>query len=945
MNRSMSPRSKLSAPLAALTLLTAGLSAQTTAILGPSNAAYLEGLWRAGYIEYAQKVGDLVAASNLPEAEKKAVDAVYTRLKIAISQRDQDALGRRDLVLKVIADKSAQVKAGDVKADATSFLVLELVEQYRLLADALVEALAKEQDPEKAATLRKDSEATFKTVEAEFAARKVETEKLKKDDEPGTDVPYMAAFYGLGRLHYYHSLLYPADSQFAKHEVELALSALEDFELDFSDTLTGIEAKLTQALCHKRLGNIEAAMGACDDAFKLYERFEKNSDGTYKVDKEAADVIAAAALQKSLFLDEQKEYAKIVELGKQYFKLIPKAMDADQGPAVLAAMAKAHINLGENEPATQIAKQLIEFDPKGRWGARGQELIGMIGGGSKIIGVAETVRLAESLAGQRDYEGALRNCREVLLRANPDTEQKQIVDAMMIVGVVYALREWFHEASVAYDEVVRRYPKSEAAPEALWREINCYMQINKTDNTATNKVAVYKQRIAEKSRQLKSDYPNDPRVPALVLLDGDQLEGAGKFLEAAKVYEAISPDSTVYYEARYKAAASYLGYARSLANASREKEAEPFTAKALEGFQAVINEIDTRLPAITDKTLKNRLEGVQFNSSISLAGLYLSGQPRPADAENVLAKIKGVDDEKQAQMLTSLRIRIKVAQGQIDDAAAMMEEALNKAAEKGIKLDSLLATCRSLATSLDNLAAERSKKKERQAASLQWRKAIAFYLKCAQNASPGEATQIAERLSAIGMIDNNVGEKVQSWYEVPSFRATSFDAWNAALQIYQPLAEDKALNYKGQIGYARVLGFLGKWNECEAELTKLFQTEKITSGNQLDRGVVARKTELVTAFIEWSFALDNATGGDEKGRRAKATNNFVCVLASVQADSPYWWYAKYGQVKTLFERADYEGADVTLKSVERTNPDFDGERFGLKVRFNSLKLEIRAKIK
>lgn len=920
----------------AVCLLAAVGTAQTVAVLGPRNAAFLEGLWRAGYIDQADNLGKLVAASDLPEAEKKAVEGVHTRLRIAVAARAGDALGRRDLVVKGIEQRTRDLQAADPKSEAGMALAGDLVEQHRLLADAVVEALGQQEDPEQQAALRKDAANRFKAAEELFATCKGEWEKFKDDAVAGSEVPFLIAFYGLGRIQYYHSLIHAADSPFAKRQAEIALDTLQDFDLDFSDSLAAFEAKLTQALCHQRLGNVEFALSACDDAIALRERFDRSKDGVYQVDRDAADVIAAAVLQKTMLLADQKEFGKVVDSVKDYLATVASPLDAQQGPATLAAMAKAHFELGETDAASKEAQQLIDLDPRGQWGRRGQELLGQLisSGSGKGVDAGKTLRIAESLAVQGDHDQALRMCREAAARA-ASGDDGVAAESMLITGAVYATRGWFHEASVAFDAVVRRFPKSEHAPDALWRSIQCFVELDESDRLPT-----FKRLIEDRSKQLVRDYPDDPHVGQLQLLEGQRLERAQKFLAAAQVYEAVAADSSVHLEARYRAANCHNRHARSLANAGQERDTAACLAKALAGFQSVLTDIEAARLAATDARLRQRLDQVEFGTRVALTNLLLTGAPRTAEAASVLAALEVDDKDAQAPVVWALRIRLQLAEGQLDDAAAAMHEALGKGADTR----PLLPVCRALAMALDNKAVERGKANDRVAAQQLSRRAVGLYVRGAVGAPTADAVQIADRLRVIGMIDNRLDEKVESWFEVPGFEPTALEAWQGALAIYQRLTDAEAMNTRSEIGLARLLGFVGRWNECEAELTRLVAKEKLVANRRLDSGVLAKKPELLTTYVELGFALQRATSGDEKSRRARATDVFDRLVTSVPADSRHWWYARFGQVQTLFDRGLYDQADVSLSSLERTNPDYDGGRFGLGPRLRVLRTSINQKI-
>ena len=924
----------------ALLLGSGVLLGQTTEILGPRNSAFLEGLWRSGYIVEADRIGQLVAASNLPAAEKEIVGTLHTRLQIAVAAQSGDAKQRRDLVLKVIADKAAQIAAAPAGSDTAVELVNDWIEQFRLLADAVSEALGQESDLSAQTKMREEAEKHFLAAEVDLQERKKTYEKLRKEDEPATDVPFLVAFYGLGKVYYFHGLIFPADAPGGRRMVQQSLETLEEFDLEFGDSLAAFEAKLTTALCHHRLGDIEQALGDCDDAIALRERFEPRAkDGTYPVDRNAADVIAVGVVQKTMFLKDQKEHAKILEAAKDYFDTIPQALEAAQGPGVLAAQAEAHMDLGETAAATAAAQRLQEIDPRGRWGYRGQELLAKIitsGAGEKVV-VQEVLKIAESLAAKGEFEQALRICRETVLRSKGPEDEKYAAQALLITGAILANRKWFHEASVAFDAVVRRFPKAEVAPDALWRSVQCFIELDDTDG-----LPMFKRLIEERSNQLVREYPTDVHVAHLQLVAGQRLDKGRKYLEAAAVFERIGSDSSVHLDARYYASNCYQRHARVLQASGQEKEAKPFADKALEGFRTVLQDIETVKPTVADAKVKGRIEVVEFSTRVALANLFLTGGGSPAEADKVLQSIVLKDDDNKAPMIWGLRIRSKLAQGNIEEATSDMDAALSKFGSA----DALLATCRALATSLDNLAVERNKAKDRTGARTLWSKAQSYYLRSSGGASEVEVAQIAERLMVIGMVVNEIDEKVEGWFEVPDFQIQSAEAWQSALELSARLGERNT--YKTRISRARILGLMSRWGECEAELAQLFadsENKKILGANKrLESTALSRRPELLSAYLEWGFALSKpVAGGDEKARRARATDIFNRVGQSVPDDSKHWWHARYGQIQSLFDRGLYEEASVSMGSLDRTNPDLDGGRFALQQRFRTLKVAIQTK--
>jgi hypothetical protein len=919
------------------------LLAQSTAVLGKHNAAFLEGLWRAGYLDFADQLGKLVANSNLPADEKEQVKASHTKLRMAIAARDGNATERRQLALDTIATKEKALAAAAEGSDAAVDAMNELVESYRLFADAMAEALTQAQ-PDEQSKLRDEADKKFTAAEKDLEERTQRNEKLRSEDKPGSELPMLISMYGLGRLYYYHSLVFPNDSHTSEHLVDESLAKLEDFDLEFGDSLAAFEAKLTTALCHNRKGDRDLAIESCNGAISLRERFDKDRNGVYQVDRNAADVIAAGVLQKTMFLNDAKTPDKIVEATKDYFATIPSALEANQGLAVLVAQAKAQQELGDTEGATAAAHKLIELDPKGQWGYRGQELLSQLisGGSGGNIDTGKTLKIAESLAGQGEFEQALRMCREAILRAKTPEESNSAAEALLITGAIEASRGYFHEASVAFDAVVRRYPKAPVAPDALWRSIQCFLELEDLDG-----LPMYKKWREDRSQLLVKNYPDDPHVGQLQLIDGRRLEKAQKFVEAAAVYAKIAADSSVHVDATFYESSCYQKHARKLAADGMNKEAAEFETKAATGFRALIESLAAARAATTDNKQKARLDDVEFNTRIALASMLISGDDaaKVAEAEQLLQKVEAKGDD--AQTLWALRIRIKVAKGNVDEAITDMDNALDKAGDS----KPLLVVCRSLAMSLDNRAVEKFKQKERLGAGNIWRKAAVYYVRSAANATGSDALQIADRLLTIGMIVNDIPETVEAWYEVPEFKVKVPEPWEGALTIYVRQA-DAGAPYKARIGHARILGFLGRTAECESELTKLFTENKLAASNKrLDSALLAKRPELLTAYLEYGFALRTpVAGSDDKARRARATDVFDRVALSVPSDSRYWWFARFGQIQSYYDRGLYDEAHVVISSLERTNPQFDADsnapngRFGLKRRFESLKTAIEQKV-
>src|SRR6185503_21363218 len=100
-------------------------------------------------------------------------------------------------------------------------------------------------------------------------------------------------------------------------------------------------------LCLKQLEEPEKALEKFDYAISLREGFDKDADGKYAVVDDARDIVAAAVLQKVLFLTETKDFAGASAAADDYIATIPDALRSSSGLAVLGAQLDAQAGGGD----------------------------------------------------------------------------------------------------------------------------------------------------------------------------------------------------------------------------------------------------------------------------------------------------------------------------------------------------------------------------------------------------------------------------------------------------------------------------------------------------------------------------------------------------------------------------------------------------------------------
>jgi tetratricopeptide (TPR) repeat protein len=927
--------------------------AQSPAVLSKSNTDFMRGLINYRYYDLAEGLAKSIGTSSLADVEKSNIAILASDLARVKQRVEGNAAGEKDAIIAAIKLREASIEKAPEAADSDQ-LRAEVTDQYGNLANAYKDTLAEEKDPKKQADLRKEGDALFDIAIKAMAAQKTLTEGKRVESQPETNIPFVIAFFNLGRLRYYRSLLFAPDSLEGKHANEQALESLDEFDLEFGDLLVAFEAKLIVSLCHKQLGKTEDAIAAVDEAIALRTRVDQDSKGVYKVEGDAASVISKAFAQKlSLLKDvdaDEQRWDKILDSAKDYFATIPNPLRAEMGLAVLAAATEAHLMKGETAEAKSGSEKLIEEDPKGRWGYRGQQMLAELatGGGNagasgkSGVDMTQLIGIANSLAASGESEKALSMCREIVRRTSGPDEAKFAAEAMMVTGVIFAQRKWFEEASLAYESVYKRHAKSTFAPEAVWRALNCYIELN-----GELPLPYWKRLIDERSKLLRETYADNAHVPDLQLIEAQQLEKASKFDKAAEAYEKIPADSTVALQARFGAANCYLKLGRKSEVAKQAAEAKVLIEKAKTSFRVLVGEIDKSKTTTTEAKMKARITDMDFRVRVALANLYLQEKPpQAAEVESLLKGIQLKEDDPNNSVIWALRIGALASQDRLDDAVSMFDAALQNLAKQGggnqRPLSSIAGT---IAQKLDERAAAASKGGLRSQANDNWRRAVSYYLRSAERAtSSDDAIQIADRLFVIGLKLNGIEDKVEAFYEVPDLKLTDIATFEQAVELYDKLLQAGATNYRIKLARGRALGFLKRWPECVAMLSDCIAEMKLVDAKgRLNQQVWTQKSELISSYLELGFAMrNNGVEASDKALLARASDVFDRVFVGMAKDSKPWWFAQFGQLRTLIDRGVYNEADVMMRNLDRSSPDYDNDRFKLKLKFAQLKLEIKA---
>jgi hypothetical protein len=922
------------------------LSAQTDIpILARDDLDFARALVRHGYPDLAEELLAEIESAKRPDQDPLQAGAVRLELRGFEAYAETDPIRQGELLQALVADMEAfvQKNPGTPAAENISERLLEL---YRGFGERVAGLLRDEETAAEAEKLRAAADTMFQraadTLKKDYTAKVAERDAQDPENpDPELDRRVMLAAYNLARTYYFHGQL--LQETFAKQRrLDAALDTLADIQLDFPDQLLCYEGYIYEGLCHKELGDPEAALDSFDFAIGLRDTYERGSNGLFQIAPEAADIVSSGVLQKMLLLNELGRPADAVGAARDFAETIPEAAQTLKGLSILVQEAEALRALGDEKELAAAAQRLIEIDPRGPGGELGRELLGS---STSSLGAVDAMRLAESSARRGDFEQGVRMCQEVLAQAGGTAGEADLgAQASLLLGALFAQHGRLHEAVVAWGGVTDRYGQGKDAPECLWRAANGYLALQGQERSA-----YYRDGAREAMVQLSTRYPDHPYASMAAIIEGQQLEAEQQFVKAAEIYERIPEGTPGHEEGLYRAGNARARFVRQLAQEGKTSEVGPAADRAQRLLEQARADLEQAAEETLDIAAQDRLRNLAFNARVSLANLFLiQGVDREADVQALLAGIEQEfpGDEGKAATARALELKALQAMGKIDEAVAILDAQLRQD-PSGRELGSSAAA---VAKALDERGVAQLAT-DPAAADASWRKAAGYYwlavrgqVEGEQAARVDELEPIANRLLALALHFSGVPESIDSFVDWTG-GGLDENLLSQAARAYEavlPLTP----SYRTHIKLARTLGFLGRYEDAAASYVRLFERENFanTATRTIDPEALRAKPELAYAFLEWGVCEREVGVAQRNSERlARASAIFESLVVATSAGTKLWWPAKFYQIQTLDDRGEYGIAAIALRDLERNWPDYDAGEFGLRDRFQQLSQDLAKK--
>jgi tetratricopeptide (TPR) repeat protein len=939
---------KLASMVAALVCMAAPAAAQDEAELARVLA-------QRGWFDLAEEL-----CERIEKGPSRAV-AGFIRAEIRLGQADREtefegaarALGDAATLFKRFID----VNPGHPLAlEARTSVGWVQARKGRLAVDAA----GLEGDPIKQADLRKQAAQSY--LEAATFLRET-IEKLRKEKGDRAQDALMDARLELPRILMDHARVGVADDATRKKMLAEAKALLVDFEFDYGDRPIAFEAMLEGGKCLTELGDYKQAESKLRATFALRKRLAeakiKPNDYHNRI-VYGAYVALAQSLARSGRLREAKSF---VDQVLREDKTLEKEW---AGPALKLEKAEILFLMKDAPGALAIATDVINQDPNGRWGFVAKEKMKKWGeGGASVRFSPEQLMTAADHSMDREqFRDALRDLRRTIEACRTDAErQKFAASAYYKMGQCFQALRRNYEAAAAYEKVFRVFPKDVNAAKACYEAVRCFnaefaLSGDKRDDDQKEAYLAL----------LAANWPRDPAARNLKYVQAEKVEKTGDLKAAAELYRQVGEDAEAYESALV--AQGYCYYAHAARRYEKSPKDPQVLKEAKEELKLAEQALTKFLARVADpakippqpEQQKARVALTQVANQ-QLAYVYMHeavGKTREALAFlDKVARDIPADDERIARIWAT-QIQARLHLKQIDEAVKILDLMF----ERFPDVPAIARACKSVAIKLDEQTTELMKTKSNPARVNDNLKRISRYYAKWLNLAPAlnmritmsDVLSVAEALYMIAKQLNGLDENVISFTDLKGRRVAERQYFLDAAFVHALLTEGKVgrLPDRDRIvlmtRLARCYSFVAEdpedWGKAKDHYENIMKTYKaLTPQGTLDPNVLRAHRELLGVYVEEGYVYHQLGKSDPKLKFQldNASTVFSNVLRVVQADSEPWWQAKYMVLRVLFDRgaeSDVKLAGVGLENLERSNPMFDDNRFGMKDRFLALKKEI-----
>jgi tetratricopeptide (TPR) repeat protein len=566
----------------------------------------------------------------------------------------------------------------------------------------------------------------------------------------------------------------------------------------------------------------------------------------------------------------------------------PRLVRSPIGSAIMLAKAEALKAAGDDLAAIDLAVKVAGQDG----GIVGRKASGKIGEWTrgKAAPPERVMAVADRLIDRGEHREALIQIRRCIEQcATPADLAKHEPAALFKRGDCFRALKQELEASVTWQELFRKYPAHPLASKAAIEAVRSLSLAGEPSEVLEKLLdEIDKRKLAGEGSLLK-------------YLRAGILENRKRYKDAAALYLQVDESFEAFDDAIVSA-----GHCLRL-------DSQPAAAEA----------------ALKRALARNLIPRLLFTAHHEVALILL--QDRPKEALEHLATCTSLmppENPNVARLLES-EIQAHLSLKDLDAAADRLAKLLARFPDTV----QTLRSCRRVAARLE---------------PTQPAKAAQVYRAWLERSSTTATTlsdvqAVADGLYRIARTVNGMEENVVSVTDLKGKAVRDRAAWTDAVRAHELLI---AMGGPAETRLVWCAGLAGDWTKAKTVAEKLVESHRLLKKDgTIDADVLRKSVWLAGIYFDYGHALYELGRAGQKfqfGNAITVFNNLAGVTAS---GTEPWWIAHYMAAKVRFERGegdDIKQAGAALSILERSNPGFDGGKFGMKDRMVELRDQIRS---
>lgn len=925
------------------------------------------------FLDIAEEIVQNILKKPASKKIQQHATLILGKLKKFNAQTERDPEKRTQLMNEAveILDKFIKENADYSGISEAKFELSELLQGKAIF---LTNVAKVETDPAKKQGLIEQVESTYTRINEDLNAMITDYQKTLEgikdsDKREEVDNKIMRASYTMALNFYLRGLLYNKGDENNKKYLQEAIKSFRIFIGKYGDKLLCYEASDYIGLCYYELDNYKDAKMYFKMTANLYNSIinddEKTEEEKNDIINECQDIIQRGYTHLAMVANANKEYSESVKIIDDLIKIFPKNQSEEWMEMGLVEKAKSLFYTNNKDRAFSMLQNIKDNSKNSQARSSANDALSVLIKRDINVSPVIIITTMRDLFAKSKYSELIQQGQTLMNRLNNASEAERVQylpEALLIMAEAFKKQERFYEAIILYETVylnpkykdAKSTQNEDIAPLTAYGAASAYLSMGTASDDESDK-AKYK----DIRSYLTKTWPNSDFAKSSQFYQGKELEGEGKYIEAAKSYGQVPASNSNYYESLFRIGYMYhlyvdndlmQSYRKEKDNKKKDEIKENISrnlALAENSFNKALKLYEEKSKEALDEESKRKIAHNELQSRLFMSRMYLNEFLRKYS--EVLTVLSGLEKKYASRadavsQILQMKIETYINMDDMDNAETHLIS-LQDYARKDNNLEITAQALQSMGlayekkadTIMPPLLSSTSEERKKRAGTIKEKKVNA----------PEEYKNFADALQ-------RSGEYFSRWVEVRKGTISPDEALTAAEKLYQAAEDIERDDFyrKASDLYERILDkeFQGKLPRQEQWLIKwkLAKTYRVLKQDENAVTILekldAEKPNNIDIKRELAFAYEDAGTKDNPTSWQSARKKWAELGGLCKNGTEEWWETKYHFVLMEYQIGNFKEALYAMTMIEKAiSTEYDKNKWGYKDKFNDLKKKIETK--